>query len=94
METNFSYPLNPEWSKQEIATVAQMLNLVADTYEVGVKTEEVIKSYGLFKKVVVAKSEEKQIGRDFEHETGYSLYRVVKMAQQSHAKRFMMKEAQ
>lgn len=91
METNFSYPLNPEWNKDEIATVAQMLNLVADAYEVGVKTEDVTRAYQLFKKVVVAKSEEKQIGRDFERETGYSLYRVVKTAQQSSAKRFMMK---
>lgn len=92
METNFSYPIDPVWTKEEINKVAQFLNAVADAYEVGVATNDVLKAYDQFKTVVTAKSEEKRIGRDFENETGYSLYKVVKTARETSNKRFKMKE--
>lgn len=80
---NYSYPLNPSWSTAEMETVIAMLRAVEDAYEVGINREELLKRYRAFKQIVNSKAEEKQIGRDFERESGYVLYRVVKQAQGS-----------
>lgn len=92
MEKNFSYPIDPQWTTDEINKVAQMLNLVADAYEVGVDRQDVLHAYDQFKSVVAAKSEEKSIGRDFKKASGYSLYLVVKTARQTNGGHFKMKE--
>ena len=83
---NYSYPLNPSWSTAEMETVIAMLRAVEDAYEVGINREELLKRYRAFKQIVNSKAEEKQIGRDFERESGYVLYRVVKQAQGSDAR--------
>lgn len=87
---NYSYPLNPSWSTAEMETVIAMLRAVEDAYEVGISREELLKRYRAFKQIVNSKAEEKQIGRDFEHESGYVLYRVVKQAQGSDARTIKM----
>lgn len=87
---SYSYPLNPDWSTQEMETVIAMLRAVEDAYEVGIKRELVLKRYRAFKQIVTSKAEEKQIGRDFEKESGYVLYQVVKQAQTSSAKTIKM----
>ena len=49
-----------------------------------------MKRYRAFKQIVNSKAEEKQIGRDFERNSGYVLYQVVKAAQDSDAKKIKM----
>ena len=87
---NYSYPLNPSWSTAEMETVIAMLRAVEDAYEVGINREELLKRYRAFKQIVNSKAEEKQIGRDFERESGYVLYRGVKQAQGSDARTIKM----
>lgn len=87
---NYSYPLNPGWSTAEMETVIAMLRAVEDAYEVGINRAELLKRYRAFKQIVNSKAEEKQIGRDFERDSGYVLYRVVKAAQDSDAKKIKM----
>lgn len=87
---NYSYPLNPNWTTTEMTTVIALLRAVEDAYEVGVNREKLLECYRSFKKIVNSKAEEKQIGRDFEKESGYVLYRVVKQAQNSDAKTIKM----
>ncbi|WP_288657787.1 UPF0223 family protein [uncultured Limosilactobacillus sp.] len=87
---NYSYPLNPSWSTTEMETVIAMLRAVEDAYEVGINREELLKRYRSFKQVVNSKAEEKQIGRDFERESGYVLYRAVKAAQEGDTKQIKM----
>ena len=87
---NYSYPLNPSWSITEMETVIAMLRAVEDAYEVGINREELLKRYRAFKQIVNSKAEEKQIGRDFERNSGYVLYQVVKAAQDSDAKKIKM----
>lgn len=79
-EVNYSYPIDPSWSTQELETVIRMFNLVEDAYEGGVSRERLLKGYRDFKMVVPAKSEEKQLGREFFKKSGYLLYDVVKTA--------------
>lgn len=83
---NYSYPLKPSWSTAEMETVIAMLRAVEDAYEVGINRQELLKRYRAFKQIVNSKAEEKQIGRDFERESGYVLYRVVKQARESDAR--------
>lgn len=87
---NYSYPLNPSWSTAEMETVIAMLRAVEDAYEVGINRQELLKRYRAFKQIVNSKAEEKQIGRDFERESGYVLYRVVKQARESDARTIKM----
>lgn len=77
---NYSYPIDYDWSHQEMKTVITMWNKVEQAYETGVKKEDFLHAYKAFKEVVPSKSSEKQFGNQFEKESGYSLYRVYKAA--------------
>lgn len=87
---NYSYPLDPDWSVDEMEKVIGMFRVVEDAYEVGVSRQRVLAAYRDFKTVVTAKSEEKRLGRAFEQASGYVLYRVVKAAQTKQDKKIKM----
>lgn len=87
---NYSYPLDPDWSLPEIEQVIAMFRIVEDVYEVGANRDQVLQRYHQFKKVINSKASEKRLGREFEHLSGYSLYQVVKLAQDSNSKRIKL----
>lgn len=87
---NYSYPLDPEWSQAEIEQVVAMYRVVEDAYEIGADRQRVLAVYREFKKIINAKSEEKRLGRAFEKASGYSLYQVVKTAQNTNNKKIKM----
>lgn len=74
---NYSYPLELEWTHQEMDIVVALWNAVESAYEVGINRDEFMKKYRAFKEVVPSKGEEKRLGNNFEKISGYSLYRVV-----------------
>lgn len=74
---NYSYPINPDWSKEEMYTVISFFNAVESAYEAGIHVDDFKKSYADFKEVIRSKSEEKQLGSKFEDLSGYSIYRTV-----------------
>ncbi|AMB99009.1 hypothetical protein AWM75_02905 [Aerococcus urinaehominis] len=80
---NYSYPLDLDWTSQEMATVIRFFNAVESAYESRVDRQEVLDAYRAFKEIVPRKNEEKQLGRAFEERSGYSCYRVVQAARQS-----------
>ena len=77
---NYSYPLDPSWSTDEIASVLSFLNRVEDAYESKVAIKDLLDSYAALKTVVKSKAQEKQIDRAFEQSSGYSTYQAVKQA--------------
>lgn len=79
---NFSYPLATDWSTDEIITVTAFYRQIEDAYELqqGVKVTELMAAYRQFKTIVTSKSQEKQLGKQFEVLTGYSLYQTLKTA--------------
>lgn len=87
MERNYEYPIDLDWSKEEIVQVVELWRLVELAHEKGVDREEFLQRYKLFKQVIPSKGEEKRWGNRFEEESGYSLYRVVKEARNSEGKR-------
>lgn len=93
MKDNYSYPIDPEWRTEEIVAVMNMLQIVEDAYEVGVDSTQIMATYKEFKLVIRSIGEEKQIGKDFEEASGYSLYRTIQAAKAKTSGRLKMKGA-
>lgn len=77
---NYNYPLDLSWSTEEITSVLHFLNQVEAAYESKVAVKDILESYAIFKTIVKSKAQEKQINREFEKKSGYSIYRVIKVA--------------
>lgn len=82
MKPNYQYPLDFDWTKDEMIRVTTFYQLVEDAYEHGVDRDNLLAAYRGFKQVVPDKATEKQLGREFEAASGYSLYTVVKAARE------------
>lgn len=80
MKENFTYPMNLDWKTEELIKVMGIWQAVETAYESKIETEVFLDAYKQFKEVVKSIGEERQLGRDFEELTGYSLYKVVQLA--------------
>ncbi|WP_079709326.1 UPF0223 family protein [Paraliobacillus ryukyuensis] len=87
---NYSYPIDESWSTNEVIDVVNFLSLVEKAYEQSVKRNDLILAYRRFKQIVPSKSEEKQIDKQFEKETGYSVYRTVQHARKVESDKIKM----
>ena len=65
---------------------------MANAYEIGIDRQTLLDAYAAFKTVVPSKSEEKQIGREFESTSGYSIYKTVKLARQTESHHLKMED--
>lgn len=75
-----NYPLNSDWSTEEIVKVIDFFNLVEQAYETGVERQRLLEAYREFKQIVTSKSEEKQWDQFYMEETGCSSYRAMQQA--------------
>ncbi|MFX3674245.1 MAG: UPF0223 family protein [Paenisporosarcina sp.] len=75
---NYSYPLSKDWSTEEIVGVVQFFQVIEQAYETGVKREELMNKYRRFKEIVPSMAEEKTYFREFEKESGYISYPIIK----------------
>ena len=78
----YSYPLSPDWTTQEMVDVVHFFEAVEAAYEKGIKREEFMKRYKAFKEVVPSQAEEKTICREFEQASSYVAYKAVKLAKE------------
>ncbi|WP_125566606.1 UPF0223 family protein [Companilactobacillus insicii] len=83
MQENYSYPLNSDWNQDEIVKVIALYNAVETAYERGINREDFLQKYRTFQQVVPMKMEQKQLDKDFEIESGYSIYQVFKQSQKT-----------
>lgn len=74
----YSYPLNPDWSTDEMVQVIDFLSAVELVYEAGIDVLEFQAKHRGFKEVVTSISGEKQLDKAFQSVSGYSIYRAVK----------------
>lgn len=79
---NYSFPINESWTTDEVIKVVECLAIVEKTYQQAVPAKQILEKYNSFKQVITSKSEEKAIGRRFERETGYSLYKTIQQAKE------------
>lgn len=75
---NFQFPIDPDWSTDEIVKVVEFLDLIEKAYHQPVEANKLMANYRLFKEVVPSIGEEKRLGQSFEKDTGYSLYQTMK----------------
>ncbi|MFC4404711.1 UPF0223 family protein [Gracilibacillus xinjiangensis] len=82
---NYSYPLDDSWSTGEIVDVVNYYSIIERAYEKGIKQQDLMLAYNRFKQIVPSKSEEKQLDREFEKQSGYVPYRVIKHAREKNS---------
>ncbi|TQR07189.1 UPF0223 family protein [Psychrobacillus soli] len=75
----YTYPFSLDWSTEEIVDVVQFFEAIEKAYEKGIKREELLTKYRRFKEIVPSIAEEKTYFREFEKESGYVSYPIVKM---------------
>ncbi|QFF98330.1 hypothetical protein PB01_05560 [Psychrobacillus glaciei] len=75
---DYTYPFSLDWSTNEIIDVVQFFEAIENAYEKGVKREELLKKYRRFKEIVPSIAEEKTYFREFEKESGYASYPIIK----------------
>lgn len=90
MSNNYQYPIDLDWTSEEMAIVVKMWNSLEQAYESSINREELLSRYKAFKQVVPSKMEEKQLGNSFEKISGYQLYGTIKKARNSETKTISM----
>lgn len=83
---NYSYPMDYDWSRDEMEKVINLWRAVELAYETGINREFFLETYKSFKQVLPSIGEEKKWSREFESISGYSLYQVVQEAKKSDRK--------
>lgn len=76
----YNYPLNSDWSTEEMVAVVQFFEVIEKAYESKVKASDVKERYLQLRAIIPSKAEEKTIFRDFEKASSYNSYRVVQLA--------------
>lgn len=80
----YTYPFSMDWSTEEIVDVVQFFEAIEQAYENGIKREALMKRYRRFKEIVPSIAEEKTYFREFEKESGYVSFPIIKkMKEQS-----------
>lgn len=79
----YQYPIDPDWSTEEIIDVIHYFETIEQAYEKGVAREKLLSVYNRFKEIVPSKSEEKKLCAEFEEASGYSPYRTMKKGKES-----------
>nr|WP_263313708.1 UPF0223 family protein [Mammaliicoccus sp. Marseille-Q6498] len=79
----YSYPIDVDWSQEEIVQVVEFFNHIESAYETSVKKSEFERSYKNFKKIVPGKSDENNIYKEFKEASGYDGYKAVKALKDS-----------
>jgi len=88
---DYQYPLDTEWTTEEMILVMNLWQALEDSYEKGISAEKFLEAYNGFKTVVKSLGEERSLGREFEKLSGYSLYKTVQEAKAHPDKKLKMK---
>lgn len=84
----YQYPIDLDWSNDEMMQVVSFFNAVESFYESEVEGKLLIDRYKQFKTIVPGKAEEKQIFKEFEKSSGYNSYQAVKTVQTDNSQTF------
>lgn len=79
---DYHYPIDMDWSKDEIMDVITFFNAIESYYEQHIAREVLMARYRRFKAVVPGKADEKRIFEDFRKHSGYDSYFVMKQAKE------------
>lgn len=75
----YTYPIDYElFTSEEVAKIIEFLSLIEDANERRVDPIVLSKKHQDFRKIINSVSMEKQIDRDFEKVSGFSIYKTLK----------------
>ncbi|KKK33754.1 hypothetical protein WN59_09050 [Salinicoccus sediminis] len=78
MAEEYSYPIDVDWTTEEVIDVVQFFEAVEAAFDNGINSRVFKERYDRFKIVVPSKAEEKTIFRDFKQSSGMEAYQAVK----------------
>ena len=81
----YQYPIDPDWTTDEIIDVIQYFQLVELSYGKGVNREKYLDAYRRFKEIVPGKAQERNICNEFEEVSGFSAYHTLKAVKEAEA---------
>ncbi|WP_462409117.1 UPF0223 family protein [Neobacillus sp. Marseille-QA0830] len=88
----YQYPIDYNWSTEEIIDVIKFFEAVEKAYENGIDRDKIMNAYRRFKEIVPSKAQEKTICNEFEEMSRYSSYRTIQRAKEaSPGERILMK---
>lgn len=87
---SYSYPIDSDWTTEEMTDVINLWRMVELAYETGINKSDFIAVYQKFKKVIPSIGEERQWSREFESVSGYSLYQVVKKVKETESSKIYL----
>ncbi|WP_034550597.1 UPF0223 family protein [Carnobacterium funditum] len=90
---SYSYPMDYDWTKDEMTKVINLWRAVELAYEMGITKEAFLTSYRQFKEVIPSIGEEKKWSRQFESISGYSVYAVHQEAKKTDKKIIFMNKS-
>ena len=93
MQAKYQYPLPEGVTTSELIKVTDFYQQVEQLYERHCDRATFLAAYQAFKAVIPSKAEEKQLDRDFQKESGYSIYRAVKFVQTHQRKQLKYTDA-
>lgn len=81
----YQYPIDHDWSTEEIIDVIHFFETIEQAYEKGADRDKLLSGYNRFKEIVPSKAQEKTLCGEFEEVSGYSSYRVIKKAREANS---------
>lgn len=82
----YTYPLDYDWSTEEILHVMSFYQAVEIAYTEGVLAGKFQEAYDDFKEIVPSKAEEKTLFKDFEKASGMVPFKIIKQLKDSETK--------
>ncbi len=82
MKMGTEMPISLHWSTEEVVDAIHFFQAVEKVHGEGMKRESFLELYRRFKEIVPSKSEEKQLFKQFDKQTGVSCYHAVKRAKE------------
>ncbi|WP_020008778.1 UPF0223 family protein [Salinicoccus albus] len=83
MPDEYSYPIDADWTTEEIIDVVEFFETIERAYGAGISPEELREKYRRFKAVIPSKSEEKTVFKAFKKSSGFEAYTAVKQLKES-----------
>ena len=75
----YTYPIDFNlYTEKEAVVLVEFLALIEDANEGKVDKDKLVKMYKKYRNIVNSVSTEKQMARDFEKISGYSIYNTIK----------------
>ncbi|GAP00227.1 UPF0223 family protein [Fructobacillus ficulneus] len=81
MTEQYQLPIDGNWNQDDIIAVSNLVDAVLQVYEGGCDRDFLIGAHQRFCNVIPSKSEQKAFDRDFEQQTGRSIYQTMKLTQ-------------